>query len=224
MFKMLLYCCMMLVMETLVAQENEIIVLSYHVGPEINKAENEQYNIFPAVKDFKHIVFYKLADERYVARVTFVDKHSGEEKVSSWPQTEKSIEQLRLKIAKITNVKEQGTKIRKEIKKKPIAIYDYENLNGKNRIYVLTKDRLEHELVDFKVGKSQIEGVGISRDASGNEIDRKQLKIERANIEYILVEKPRVEYSVGVLFGTALGLAAGFGLILLGFAAGILGD
>lgn len=53
----------------------EIIVLSVKVGSSIDAAENSLMGLFPDVKDFESAQFYKLSENRYMAKIVYVDKN-----------------------------------------------------------------------------------------------------------------------------------------------------
>ena len=56
-----------------ISQKGEIIPLSQKVGSEIDSEENIFYNIFPDIKGFVSGQFYALEEERYTARIVFIE-------------------------------------------------------------------------------------------------------------------------------------------------------
>lgn len=60
--------------------QEKVIVISDKVGEVIDAQEREQYNILPAVKNFKSAVFLQLLDSSYVLEVRY-EKDGGEKQM-----------------------------------------------------------------------------------------------------------------------------------------------
>lgn len=66
-------------------EQEKVIVISEKVGEVIDKEEREQYKLFPQIKGFKSAVILQLADDGFVAEVTYEEE--GEEKIRRIPLT-----------------------------------------------------------------------------------------------------------------------------------------
>ncbi len=55
-------------------EENDIVILSIKVGSTIDAAENSLMDLFPDVKGFQSAQFYKLSEDRYLAKIVYVDR------------------------------------------------------------------------------------------------------------------------------------------------------
>ena len=58
----------------LAVQEPEVVVLSIKVGSSIDAAENILMGLFPDIKGFESAQFYKISDNRYMAKIVFMDR------------------------------------------------------------------------------------------------------------------------------------------------------
>ncbi len=69
-------------------KEPEIIVLSVKVGSSIDAAENSLMHLFPDIKNFESAQFYKESQNRYMAKIVYVDKNRRKMKKRrySWRQ------------------------------------------------------------------------------------------------------------------------------------------
>ncbi|MBH31600.1 MAG: hypothetical protein CMG71_06380 [Candidatus Marinimicrobia bacterium] len=64
-----------LVYQPLAAQEeSDIVVLSIKVGSTIDAAENALMKLFPDVEGFESAQFYKMSENRYLAKIVYVDR------------------------------------------------------------------------------------------------------------------------------------------------------
>lgn len=82
-----LLACQLLVAE----EEPEVVVLSIKVGSTVDAAENALMGLFPDIKGFESAQFYKLSDNRYMAKIVFVDRTRRKLKKRhySWKQFQK---------------------------------------------------------------------------------------------------------------------------------------
>ncbi len=55
-------------------KESDVVVLSIKVGATVDAAENAFMNLFPDVQGFESAQFYKLSENRYVAKIVYVDR------------------------------------------------------------------------------------------------------------------------------------------------------
>ncbi|MBQ84656.1 MAG: hypothetical protein CMG31_07770, partial [Candidatus Marinimicrobia bacterium] len=58
----------------LAVQKPEVVVLSIKVGSSIDAAENILMGLFPDIKGFESAQFYKISDNRYMAKIVFMDR------------------------------------------------------------------------------------------------------------------------------------------------------
>ena len=79
-------------------EEEEIIIISEHVGKEIDKEESEQYDVFPNIKGFQSAVLIALPDDGYVFRITRLDEQTGELKIELQQVSQESINDIRYQI------------------------------------------------------------------------------------------------------------------------------
>lgn len=78
-----------MICQSLAAQEeSDIVVLSIKVGSTIDAAENALMELFPDVQGFESAQFYKLSENRYLAKIVYVDgtRRKLKKRRYSWKQ------------------------------------------------------------------------------------------------------------------------------------------
>lgn len=73
--------------------QEKVIVISDKIGELIDVHEREQYNILPAIENFKSAVFLQLPDSSYVLEVTY--EQDGKEKTMRISQTFDDLNKMR---------------------------------------------------------------------------------------------------------------------------------
>lgn len=58
----------------LAGEEPEIVVLSIKVGSSIDAAENALMGLFPDITGFESAQFYKVSEDRYMAKIVYVER------------------------------------------------------------------------------------------------------------------------------------------------------
>ena len=79
-------------------EQGEVVVISEQVGEEIDKEEKNNFGLFPNIKGFQSAVCFKLADDKYVLKITYLDEQSGESNIERIQVSEESINNIRYQI------------------------------------------------------------------------------------------------------------------------------
>jgi|GEM_PF-969965 len=76
----------------------EIIIISKHVGSEIDQEERDKYKLFQEVKGFQSAVFLKFPDNRCILKIIYKDEQTGELKIDRIHQSKESINNIKYNI------------------------------------------------------------------------------------------------------------------------------